>query len=171
MFRKVEDFTESWQCNAASTIKVFDAIPDEKANQAVTEGHRTLKRLAWHLVASIIEMPGHLGITVEGHEMVKDHAIIDPPPTMAEVKAAYEKASLSLLKGLETWTDETLLVEDDMYGMRWKRGTSLSLLLCHEVHHRGEMFVLMRQAGLVPPDIYGPTKEGWAAMGMEPPKV
>jgi hypothetical protein len=29
----------------------------------------------------------------------------------------------------------------------------------------------MRQAGLPVPDIYGPTKEGWAAYGMPAPVV
>ncbi len=33
------------------------------------------------------------------------------------------------------------------------------------------MTVLMRQAGLAMPSIYGPTKEGWVAYGMEAPAV
>ena len=171
MFRKVEDFINSRQMEAGLTMKLFDAIPDGHADQAVSEGHRTLKRIAWHLVECLIEMPEHFGIVIDGHEMIKDMFIIDPPATMAEIKAAYEKANASLLKGLEGWTDETLLKEDEMYGEKWKRGASLTLLTNHEIHHRGEMVVLMRQAGLVPPGIYGPAKEGWAAMGMEPPKV
>ena len=34
-----------------------------------------------------------------------------------------------------------------------------------------QMSVLMRQAGLVPYGVYGPHKEAWATMGMEPPAV
>ncbi|MCL1907867.1 MAG: DinB family protein [Holophagaceae bacterium] len=171
MIRKIEDFIQGWPIEAGFTTRVFDAISDKHADQAIADGHRTLKRLAWHLVESIIEMPGHFGIVVDGHEMVNNYAICDPPATMAEVKAAYEKASASFLKGLGSWTDETLSVVDDMYGMKFTRSQSLSMIMCHQIHHRGEMFVLMRQAGLIPPDIYGPTKEGWATMGMEPPKV
>jgi len=171
MFRKLEDFTETWKHEVKYTTKVFDAIPDQHANQAITQGHRTLKRLAWHLVETTIEMPAHFGIVVDGHEMVNNGFICDPPATMAEVKAAYEKASASFLKGLDSWTDETLHQEDNMYGMQFKRSASLWMLISHQIHHRGEMFVLIRQAGLVPPDIYGPIKEGWAAMSMEPPKV
>jgi uncharacterized damage-inducible protein DinB len=171
MFRKVEDFKENWKQEAAYTIKVFDAIPDQHANQAIVEGHRTLRRLAWHLVETAIELPNHFGIVVDGHEMIKNMFICDPPATMAEVKTAYEKASASLLKGMDSWTDETLQQEDNMYGMQFKRGASLWMLTGHQIHHRGEMVVLIRQAGLVPPDIYGPTKEGWAVMDMEPPSV
>jgi uncharacterized damage-inducible protein DinB len=65
----------------------------------------------------------------------------------------------------ENWTDETLLVTDNMYGETWKRGFSLFLLVTHEAHHRGQMTVLMRQAGLTVPGVYGPAKEEWAAIG------
>ena len=43
--------------------------------------------------------------------------------------------------------------------------------LSHQTHHRGQMTVLMRQAGLTVPGVYGPAREEWAAMGMEPPTV
>ncbi len=33
------------------------------------------------------------------------------------------------------------------------------------------MTVLMRQAGLTVPGIYGPSKEEWANLGMEAPKM
>ena len=33
------------------------------------------------------------------------------------------------------------------------------------------MTVLMRQAGLRVPGIYGPAREDWSGMGMEPPSV
>jgi uncharacterized damage-inducible protein DinB len=171
MYSRLEDFIETWQAETAATMRTFGAIPDAKADQVVVEGHRTLRRMAWHLVECLIEMPSHCGIQVNGRKMVKNNAICDPPATMAEVKAAYERACASLLKGLKAWTDETLQAEDEMYGTRFKRGATFTMLLGHEIHHRGEMVVLMRQAGLVPPSIYGPTKEGWGAMGMEPPKV
>jgi len=171
MIRRVEDFIQVWQAEADNTVKVFEAIPDEHSGQSIADGHRSLKCLAWHLVESLIEMPSHFGIQIDGHEMSKNGFICDPPGTMAEVKSAYEKASASFLAGLKDWGDDTLSQEVDMYGQKWSKGQSLLVLMTHQIHHRGEMFVLIRQAGLVPPDIYGPTKEGWAAFGMEAPKV
>jgi uncharacterized damage-inducible protein DinB len=58
-----------------------------------------------------------------------------------------------------------------MYGMKWPRGTTLYILLSHEIHHRGQMSVLMRQAGLKLPSIYGPTREAWASYGQSPPAI
>jgi uncharacterized damage-inducible protein DinB len=46
-----------------------------------------------------------------------------------------------------------------MYGEHWPRGLTLQALVFHEIHHRGAMTVLMRQAGLTVPGIYGPNRE------------
>ncbi len=87
------------------------------------------------------------------------------------IKTAYNAASASLAEEIKcNWKDETLSIEDDMYGQKWKRGITLGILITHQTHHRGQMTVLMRQAGLKVPGIYGPSYEEWAAMGMEPPK-
>jgi len=53
-----------------------------------------------------------------------------------------------------------------MYGEKWTRGQSLLALMAHEIHHRAQMTVLMRQAGLKVPGVYGPAREEWAAYGM-----
>ena len=58
------------------------------------------------------------------------------------------------------------MIEDEMYGMIWKRGTTLSLLINHQAHHRGQVTILMRQAGVPVIGVYGPAKEEWEAMGM-----
>jgi len=56
-------------------------------------------------------------------------------------------------------------VTDEMYGETWARGLTLFYLILHQAHHRGQITVLMRQAGLTVPGIYGPAKEEWAAFG------
>jgi uncharacterized damage-inducible protein DinB len=55
-----------------------------------------------------------------------------------------------------------------MYGEDWLNGLTLRILISHEIHHRGQMTVVMRQAGLRVPDIYGPTRDQWQEWGMEP---
>ena len=41
----------------------------------------------------------------------------------------------------------------------------------HQIDHRGQMTVLMRQAGLNVPGVYGPSLEGWTSVGTNPPEV
>lgn len=171
MFRKLDDFKTCWREESAKTLEIFGAIPDAALKAAVTAEHRDLRRLAWHLVESLLEMPGHCGLAVKGAHLVKDGFIVAPPATMAEIAEAYRTASTSFAEALEAWKDADLEIEDKMYGEQWKRGFTLFVLITHQTHHRGQMTVLMRQAGLKVPGIYGPAKEGWAAYGMDAPKV
>lgn len=163
MFRRIADFEKSWAADSESTLKVLRAVTDASLGQSVTPGGRTLGRLAWHITCALGEMPGHVGLKVDspGYES-------DPPGSAAAIAAAYERASRSLLEQIKTWSDATLDIEDDMYGQRWARAFTLHALLEHQIHHRGQMTVLMRQAGLRVPGIYGPAREDWAAMGREP---
>ena len=171
MFRNLEDVQTCWRAESAKTLEVFSAIPDQALKTAVTPEHRDLRRLAWHLVESVIEMPGHCGLQIAGAHLLQGNFIGDPPATMKEISDAYAAASASLAEALKAWKDEDLSLEDELYGEHWKRGFTLFVLVSHQIHHRGQMTVLMRQAGLKVPGLYGPTKEGWAAYGMEVPKV
>ena len=65
-------------------------------------------------------------------------------------------------------TNADLEKEDTMYGEQWQRKVTLTSLVFHQIHHRAQIEVLMRQAGLRVPGLYGPSKEEWAAMGMTP---
>jgi uncharacterized damage-inducible protein DinB len=166
MFRRIADFQKSWAADSEATLKVLRVLTDASLGQSVAPGERSLGRLAWHLTCTLGEMPGHVGLMVDSPAYESD-----PPASAAAIAAAYATASRSLLAQLEAWDDATLDVEDDMYGERWTRGFTLHALLEHQIHHRGQMTVLMRQAGLKPPGIYGPAREDWASMGMQPPKV
>ena len=64
------------------------------------------------------------------------------------------------------WTDAMLVETVPMYGEDWTRGKVLAALILHQAHHRGQMNVLMRQAGLGVPGVYGPSKEEWVNYGM-----
>lgn len=172
MYQTLADARHRIQEEGVDTLKVFAAIPDGALTQSVTPVHRDLARLAWHLVESLISLPAEMGVRVEGPALGSSGLFEGQAPrSMAVITAAYEKALSSLLATLEAWTDADLQREDELYGMTWKRGYTLEALLVHQVHHRGQMTVLMRQAGLAVPEIYGPTLEGWANLGAPAPEV
>ncbi len=168
MFRRVADFEKTWAYESEQTLRVLRALTDASLSQRVAPADRTLGRIAWHLAGTIGEMMGRTGLAVEGPAP-------EAPPlsTAAGIAAAYQRAADSLLAALQAagWTDETLRVEDEMYGERWPRGVTLFALVAHQAHHRGQMTVLMRQAGLPVPGVYGPARDEWASMGMQPPEV
>ncbi len=167
MFTRIEHFKANWKYESESTLKVLRALTDASLQQAVAPGRRTLGRIAWHLVLTIPEMFSHAGLTVDGP--AQDAPV---PARAADIVAAYERAAASLPQALGAhWTDETLRVEDQMYGETWRRGFTLLALVMHQAHHRGQMTVLMRQAGLAVPGVYGPAEEEWAGLGAPAPEV
>ncbi|MGI2328421.1 DinB family protein [Planococcus sp. YIM B11945] len=167
MYRTMEDFLAHWREESAMMQQVLDGLTDESLSQQVTADHRTLGRLGWHLTTTLAEVAGHAGLTFEG---TKSDA---PMPSSAqEIADAYRTSNEAMIKAFEEqWTDETLKEERDMYGEQWTVAQVLTMLVSHQIHHRGQMIVLMRQAGLRVPGLYGPTKEDWATFGETAPTV
>lgn len=167
MYTRIADFEKAWKSHSESTQKIFDALSDASLMQSVADGHRTLGRMAWHIVTTIPEMMNQVGFKVES--VNKE----DPIPADAEqIKVKYRVVAKEFIDQVTAnWTDEDLKKEDDLYGEKWVRGLTLSILIHHEIHHRGQMTVLMRQAGLQVPGIYGPALEEWSNYGMEAPTV
>jgi uncharacterized damage-inducible protein DinB len=161
MYRRLDDFTKNWKGETDSTVKVFRQLTDASLGQKVSPEGRTLGYLAWHITTSIPEMMNRTGLTVAGAQ----HG--PAPATAAELVAAYETAATSLLEQVQSrWTDASLDEVHEMYGETWANGFTVAALLGHQTHHRGQMTVLMRQAGLAVPGVYGPSREEWVAYGM-----
>ena len=153
--------------NAEGTTKVLESLTDKSLSQPVAEDHRTLGGIGWHTITSIPEMMNRTGLKVTS---LNEDAPM--PPAAADMAAAYRNVADELLEQIKAnWQDDSLQIEDDMYGFKWKRGFTLWILLMHEIHHRGQMTVLMRQAGLKVPGVCGPSKEEWDQFGMEAPSL
>lgn len=164
MIRRIDDFAEQWEDERQETLKLLRTLTDESLSQPIVPGGRTLGFLGWHLAVSIPEMLGKAGLQPDGP--TEDERV---PASSAAIVDGYERASASLVPDLRArWSDDTLTDKVEMYGYTWTRGFVLELLIRHEAHHRGQMTVLMRQAGLPVHGVYGPSSEEWIAMGMQP---
>jgi uncharacterized damage-inducible protein DinB len=167
VFRKVEDFAASWENESGGTRKILEALTDVSLKHGIAKGHRDIGRVAWHIVCTIAEMANRTGLKVDGPS---DKEPV--PASVVEIQKAYDKAAGMLLEQVKRyWKDETLTQIDDMYGEKWQRGLTLGILVSHEVHHRGQLTVLMRSAGLPVPGVYGPSLEEWKNYGANPPEV
>jgi len=159
MIRTIHDFLDRWKEETDATLKIFHNLTEESLQVAIPGG-RTLGRLANHIVETVTEMPYHLGLPIKEEYTTYN--------TVQELATHYKKYTTQLVAAIiGSWTDETLEEENVMYGMSWKKGFSLWVLLTHQAHHRGQMTVLMRMAGLKVPGVYGPSKEEWEAWGKE----
>lgn len=167
MFQALEQVVSYLENEAQLTQKILDALTDDSLDQAVTEDDRTLGRMAWHLVTTVHEMLERTGLTFDA-----PHEDMPLPETAKEIADGYRKASSAALNAIKAqWTDASLNELHDMYGEEWPNHQVISVLINHQIHHRGQMTVLMRQAGLRVPGIYGPSREEWSSMGMEAPSV
>lgn len=160
MFNSIKDFMECWKQESESTLKVFKQLTDVSLKQTVTstEG-RSLGRLANHIIETLTEMPSKLGLPITEEKPMYTKA--------SELVNGYEKVSNNFMNAVKSnWTDATLQLENNLYGESWKNKSYLQLLAMHQAHHRGQMTILMRQAGLKVPGVYGPSKEEWAMYNM-----
>ncbi len=163
MFRSLSDFYPVWQYESESTIKTLELLTDESLAIAIYPEGRTIGRLANHLIETLTEMPKRMGLP-----------LVEESPahtSVTDLIEDYRKKSEELIVAIKaTWTDENLPEMKDMYGESWSIASSLHALILHQTHHRGQMTMMMRHVGLRVPGIYGPAREDWALMGMEPLK-
>jgi uncharacterized damage-inducible protein DinB len=166
MYRTISDFMADWKYESAATVKVLHLLTDNSLIQKVTSDGRSLGFLAWHLVLTLTEMGSKMGLQITGPAEDSEQ-----PANAAEIASTYEISSRSVGEVVRTtWSDALLDEKIDMYGEPWKRGFALASMVKHQTHHRAQMTVLMRQAGLLVPGVYGPSKEEWAQFGMSAPK-
>lgn len=167
MFITIEHFLKSWEYESEATQKLLNTLTDDSLKQEITSQNWTLGRIAWHIVSSIRIIASNTNLTFEAP--IKDW----PVPNSAQFIAdSYQQASHSFIQSLKTqWRDKNLEEHIDFLGRKIPNGSLLLFLIQHQNHHRGQMTVLMRQAGLTVPGIYGPSKEEWAHFGMEAPKM
>ena len=164
MYHTINEFLTDWKSESESTIKVFTNLTDESLDHKNSEIGRTIGRLAWHITATIGEMLERTDLKFEALNDDNNY-----PKTAEEILRKYKKTSDNLITMLpDAWNDNSLKEEVNMYGEKWTKEAVLTSLIKHQIHHRAQMTVLMRQAGLKVPGIYGPSFEEWKAIGLEP---
>ncbi len=163
MYNKVTEFIKDWKYESESTLKVFENLTDDSLDFKPNKDVRSPGRLAWHIVTTLGEMVHRTGLKFDATP--EDTPL---PSTVNEFTDEYKRSSEGMLNAVEKeWNDESLLEEVKLYGQNWKKGKVLSVLVNHQTHHRGQLTIVMRLAGLKVPGVYGPAKEEWANIGME----
>ncbi|MEY9096504.1 DinB family protein [Paenibacillus sp. RC84] len=164
MYVTVQDLIIEWKNEAALTQKVLDGLTDHALGQQVSPGGRTLGRIAWHFVTNIPDYLTEFGVLVE--KVPNPNEV----PSAKEIAETFNKVSSHVVQAFqEQWTDDSLKHVQHAFGRLESNATIFMGLIKHIVHHRGQVTVLMRQAELPIPAVYGPSKEGWVQLGVTPP--
>jgi len=156
MYRSVSDFLKDWSNSVQGTLKVLNSLADDKLDQAIVEGHSTLGWLGWHLATCPAFFLGQVGLKVVPSGDAKQI-----PNKASEIVNAYSTIAEEVKLVVEhNLTDEKMVEGIETFAGTMPRGAMLRTLIDHQTHHRGQMTVLLRQAGLHVPGVIGPTKEG-----------
>lgn len=152
MYRCITDFLCVWEKESKTTQRLLEVLTDESLKKEITSNDRTLGRIAWHITITIPEMMSKTGLVFENFD-----ENMPVPSTAKIISDSYTKVSERMVESIKKqWNDDTLEEEREMYGERWTIGATLNSLVFHQIHHRGQLSLLMRQAGLKVPGIYGP---------------
>lgn len=166
MYSTVDNLIAEWNKEAALTQRILDSLTDESLLQKVYPDGRTLGRIAWHFVSNIPDYLTEFGL---GLDKVQNS---DEVPSANEIAESFKTISSNVGKALnEQWIDDSLKQIQNAFGRMESNATIFMGLIKHIVHHRGQITVLMRQAGLPIPAIYGPSKEGWKQLGLKTPPL
>jgi uncharacterized damage-inducible protein DinB len=167
MYVTISDFIKEWNKEAILTQNVLDGLTDDSIKQQVYPEGRTLGRIAWHLTTSIQEYLTHFGL-----EMNAEEDLETVPTSAKEIAETFKNISSTASQAIEQqWTDESLKNVQNAFGREESNAQILMGLIKHIVHHRGQVTILMRQAGIKPFGVYGPPKEDWIHVGVENPPL
>lgn len=158
MIASIDTFLEVWDQESAATLSCLKNLTDESLGKELIPGYRTIERIANHIVDCAASIPQAATLPVEHSK--KHHA------TVGELIDAYTDAANKVKKAAGNWNDAVLQEPTPMYGETWKKGFALWVTVAHQAHHRGQLTVLMRMAGLKVPGVYGPAREEWEAFGL-----
>jgi len=167
MFVTITDFVREWNWEATLTQKVLDGLSDESLKQQVYPEGRTLGRIAWHFTTNIPEYLAHFGLKVE---TLYDSQTV--PSSAQEIADAFRQISSTAIEVItQQWNDDTLKEVQSAFGRKETNAQILMGLIKHVIHHRGQITILMRQAGIKPFGVYGPPKEDWIHLGVDTPPL
>ncbi len=160
MYTSVAEFVEDWGRESASSLKVMRALTDASLSRRSDPEANTLGKVAWHMVIMI----GASG-SAAGLEVTAPQRGTEPPASASRIADAFETAAHTMgEQASKKLSDAQLASEISLWGRTMTIAASFQGLVRHLIHHRGQMTVLMREAGLVVPGVYGPSREEVAAI-------
>lgn len=160
MYTTIKEFVEDWTRESGISLKVERALTDAALSQRSDPEGNTLGKIAWHMVIMI----GANGAAA-GLDVVAPPRGTEPPSSAAAIADAYETAARTLGEQASAkLKDEQLASEISVFGRTMPLAAVFQTLLRHQIHHRAQMTILMRSAGVIVPSIYGPSREEGAAL-------
>ena len=154
MYNDPTNFLNAYGKETAITSNVLGALTDKSLSFEKAPGHGTLGDIAWIIAAGPSYMLNQVGFKIDEQP--------EKPPkwTAATIKNTYDRLANQVREQVAGKSKADLEKVYRVWNQfDWPCGEQLAMLIHHEIHHRGQLTVLMRQIGLPVPRIYGPNYE------------
>ena len=163
MYSSTEAFKKDWQEEAKKTLTLFRSLNNKTFHVQPYPQVRSAARIAWHITDTICEMMSKTGLHIDNYNEEESDVFWN----VEDLCSAYESYSNNLIEQLSNnWKDATLQEELEIYGGKQKKGEILQMLITHQIHHRGQLTVIMRLTDVEVHGTYGPAKQEWSKYGM-----
>ena len=162
MSNEVQTFLEVWDEEARKTGAMLRSLPDGKYDFRPDAGGRSLGELAWHLAETDAYMT--YGIERGAFEMGAKPPGIERPKTIGELAPGFERIHADAVQRVRKLNAADLDRQSMVFtgSPVTTRQILWTMLLHHQIHHRGQLSVLCRLAGGRTPALYGPNREEMA---------
>jgi uncharacterized damage-inducible protein DinB len=156
-------FRAVWNMEADLTSRMLESLPAEQYDFRPDPKGRSLGELAWHLA----EIEGYisLGVTKGAVDFQESPPNMQRPREVRLLAPGYRRIHEEAVTRLANLTEDQMDREIQFADRRMTiRDILWGAVVMHLIHHRGQLSVLCRLAGGTPAPIYGPNREGMAAM-------
>jgi uncharacterized damage-inducible protein DinB len=159
MNAELREFSSAWKKETDGTLALLRALPADQYDLRPDRGGRSLGELAWHLA----EVDAYVSLGIER----RDFTFAGKPPHLDRPRRIEELAPAFRIVHDDA-VDRVARLEDVDLGLeiRYADGRLWTIrnllwhkLLLHHVHHRGQLTLLCRLAGGVPPPLFGRRRE------------
>jgi len=147
--KDIERFVNNWNRIHKETSRVLCAVPDERLDWRPKDDMFTMRELIGH-IPQAEDVLGRTAIEGSYQKTQFDFA----NSNAKQITDAFDRLHDSLAERVSHMSPEQLSEDVEFHGRTLRRSALLRFMTEHEIHHRGQLVVYYRLAGLEPPDMH-----------------
>ena len=142
-------FIKNWNRIHKETTRVLTAAPDDKLDWRPADDMFTLRELIGHIpqAEDVLTRSAIAGSYQKSRFEFEGRGA-------SEITAMFDTQHGDLVSQVSKLTAEQLDEEVEFHGRKMRRSALLHFMTEHEIHHRGQLFIYYRLAGIAPPDMH-----------------
>lgn len=139
----------------STTLKVMRAYPEDKISFTPHERSQPAQRL---MSTFIFEMYLCTSFAF-GEPMDREKFKTYQPDSLKTLIEDFERETSGMVERLEKFSDADMEKIIEFGGAKFTADEFVLMMLCDQIHHRGQLTVYLRMAGGLIPSIYGPSAD------------